>query len=275
MSQPSPLAFSELREFFADDVEYGQLCDLVVVDADRGAWGGLFEVIAARYPYQFFVRAEGGSTEAVRPARLTREVATTLSFIDSETGASASLSFDVEGLTVNVHLFSESWIEMDCWRTHVTRERYDEIAALMERVGDATGRDVFMTPERASSEAAMAYEVAARRFRRPLHGIGSEGRIRAEVFKRFGAAMGPIREVGKRLIADEVLKDVLARVEAIRDSYSELVLQDELTVEDRRDFDNAWSCLATIVRPPPGVETAQYRSSYERDLVKLAQRYVV
>lgn len=260
-----PIPFDELREFFADEGEYGQLCDIHVPDADRNAWAVFLTLIASEFSYRFSLST--GDDEVEQP--LPHDLMPILLAVGSDEGPWPNLSLDLDGLPARVLFFSPDDLEVDFWRTEVTCESYQALATLMCRMGDAMGADVLLTPESRPGEAAMVYEAKERRFRRPKCAEGDQSELRERL-------LGEIATVVRPLLQDDALPDKLLlvameRIEALQARFGELTLQDALTAEERADLDRLWSNVATIVRPPPGVRTE--RRWYEPEVLKLAQRF--
>jgi len=274
---PRPLPFELLIVSLGEEWG-GQLCDLIIADADLRVWDRLFGVIEANYRYTFTLVSNSPDAEKTNqiPRPLPASSASLLASINSKLGPWPSLSFDVAGLLMIVHFMGEEWIELDFPRRDLTPERYNAVATLMQRMGDSTGRDVFMSPEGASEEGVMVYEMAQRRFRPPRHGKGSDGELKRRVFTRLAEALAPLRaETGKKPIAEELLAVALKKVAAISDSFTELMLQDELSPEERRELRHTWSELATLVTPPAGVDYSWSRPARERDLIQRARRLAI
>lgn len=279
---PSPIPLTDLRAFFTDEGTHGQLCDIVILDATPRAWDALFRIIAEHYPHTFeFYPKEGDPVPAALPPADPVAVVAAGSCND---GPRPSLWFDLAGLNVRVHFFSTEWIELDTPRIQITPERYSAVAEFMQRLGDASGRDVYITNESEPNAAAMVYEPARGGFRRPRHGEGSDGTVAARLRAALAAALRPVLDAASSrpgrereragFIPIETLRTALAAVEHLSAEHPEIILQDELTLDQRYEIDRAWSTLAAIVTPPPGSSAQLYRAEYERDLIDQAHRLI-
>jgi hypothetical protein len=263
---PPPIPFDELREFFADEDEYGQLCDIHAPDADLDAWAAFLRLIAVEYSYRFSLTAgEGDASEQPLPD----DPAPMLLLAGSDEGPWPSLSLDLEGLPARVLFYGPDEVEVDFWRTKVTPQSYQAIATLMHRMGDAMGVDIFLTPESRPCEAAIVYEAKERRFRRPKCAEGDQGGLRERLLGEIAAVVHPL--LRDPSLPDKLLLVAMERIESLQAQFGELSLQDGLTAEERADLDRLWSNIATIVRPPPGVRTE--RRWYEPEVLELAQRF--
>lgn len=264
-----PIPFEEMKEFLANDDEFGQLCDIIVPDAKGPAWAVFLDRVVPDYPHKFSLSTSEGERRQAMPADKLAIVRLGL----SDEGPWPSLSIDVLGLEVCAHFFGPDSLELDAWRTKITAERYEALAELMQRMGDAMSSDVFMTPESRDDEAAMVYEVSARAFRRPLHGARTASAVRDEVMREYLDALVPLSAC-KPPLAGPLLRVLVSRIEAIRERFSSLTLQDALTTEDAEAMRNAWSLAATILTPAPGSGAEKYRKTYERDLIEMARMSV-
>jgi hypothetical protein len=275
---PSPLPFEDLRAFFADDEEYGQLCDIPAPDARRAEWARFLKHVVPQYPHHFSLVTSTG--EAPQP--LPDDAMQVLDLANSDTGPWPSLTLDVLGMEVRVHFYDPDWLEADFWRSAITPQRYLAVAELMCRMGDAMQHDIFMTPEASDHSGVMVYEVTLRCFRRPRHGAGADGRLRTLLFAGLAEALAPIRSCAvatppdaprsQPALSQRELRAVLDRVEELTRPHRELVLQDELSIQDRARLTHVWSLLATIVSPPPGSSAGRNRSGYWRELLEVARR---
>lgn len=54
------------------------------------------------------------------------------------------------------------------------------------------------------------------------------------------------------------------------DRYEALDLQDHLTINERRDIDQFWSLLASLIKQDREGRSTKYRASNERDLARHA-----
>lgn len=242
--------FEELREFFLDECEYGQLCDIVAPDAKRDAWRVFLDVIVRRYPYTYSLLTHDSDT--VQP--LPGDVSEVLDLINSESGPWPGLSLDLGGLPVRVLMSDPDALELDVWRCKITEDRYYSLATLMKQMGDAMGQDIFMTPESSPRDAHLVYAVTARGFRRPLHGDGTLWR---EFYACARSALSPLAgftpERGVRAFAEDPAGTLALLTAALRSlcevdaSASELRKQDELTMEQRADFHDASIMLCMLM----------------------------
>jgi hypothetical protein len=270
---PDPLPFEDLHDFFTDCGEYGDLCDIHAVEAKSEAWAVFLAEVVPRYPHQFSYLTETGETSQPLPA----DPMEPLKLASSDEGPWPNLALEVAGLDIRILFHDPTWLEADFWRRDVTPERYAAVAELMHRMGDAMRHDIFLTGESRESEGVMVYEFEKRRFRRPRHGEGRDGALRDRIFAQYADALAPIRACADPSLPNDPLSDaalweVLQSIESITAPLRELTMQDELTIQERRDLTQVWSTLATIVRPAPGSSAKEYRHQYWQDLLKRAQR---
>lgn len=268
---PNPPPFEDLREFFENEDENGQLCDIVVPDAGPDAWARFLSLVAPTFPHTFTFTL--GTSENDPPVPIPADTLSVVMMTESEKGPWPTLALYVRGLKVRALLYAPDCFEFDVMRREVTRDNYLGLTELMQRMGDAMGHDILITREAWIHWATLAYEASTGEFRAPRHGVSPEDAlVRNRILADLRQALAPFRELRGKSLPRETLQHALNRVEAITGDYRELVLQDALSVEDRAALNAAWSWLAAIVKPAPGSGAEKYRGSYFRDLVKLAKR---
>jgi len=264
---PTPIPYHELHGFFADEGEYGQLCDIIVPKTNREVWDDVLRVIS-KHPHEF-MWCHPESHDPEYEAAPIPEAARLLSQGESDEGSWPALGFSVGDLELRVVFFCESWFEADFRRNEMNPERYLRLCGFVAALGDATGRNVFITPESDLGAAEVLYESSRKRFRRPRRGCQSDGLVRERFKREIKDILYPFRSAAD--LTEHGLSACLKRLEHLLDSHDELTLQDELSIEDLRDARWLWSLITTIVEPAPGSGAGRYRKSYEQELVRIAR----
>lgn len=266
MAVPAPIAYHELREFFDEDA-FGQLCDIIVPGASVEAWSAALGVIHKNYPYRFTIGDEA------QP--IPEDATDILAAVVCEEDPWPSLGFDVGELFIRVMFYDEDWIEMDFVRAKMTPDLYEGVTELMCRLGDATGLDVFITPESDLEGAAMVYEASQRRFRRPRR--SGDGGLRDHILGEVRDALRPFRDAPLHHPShrDPVLDDAQLRrarkaIDSLLKQHTELSLQDVLSLDERKALQWTARTLWTIVDPTDD-RARRVRADYERDLIGLAR----
>lgn len=264
-----PIPFEEMREFFTDELEYGQLCDIVVGNADVDAWSAFLKSVVPRYAHTFSL----GTKERTWIAPIPENVAAMFLDAESEQGPRPSLGLTVLDLPVRVFFYGHDELELDVWRTEVTPERYLALAELMERMGVAARRDVFMTPESDHSSPAMLYDVKSGVFRRTREGRSAEDApTRESVRATLRSVLAPICAGSVNWTDIDALQEAYGRLNAIYTKFSELELQDSLEPGDRGSLDYVVSKLGLVLFSEPSSSKARGAPYLFRDLVVFASK---
>ncbi len=259
------ITYADLSDFFTED--YGQLCDIVIPGTTIDHWVKFLHLIAADYPYRFTFDDE-------TPQPIPSDPRPMLFLGDA--GPWPGLSYDVDGLTMRVLFLGPMWIEIDTLRTNITPDGFDALLTLMRRIGDALERDVFMTPELRPDEAAVVYVHTNQFFRAPRHGKDSDGSVHRQLLDALAPTLQAILARAEqpsrapRPLAS--LQHELKQVEDILASFGELTLQDHLTIDDRRDFDNFLALLTALVWDTADQRTPNRLASAEQQLTTAAAR---
>jgi len=271
-----PIPFSEVRTFFEDECEYGQLCDIVVPESTTAAWKALLELIASKYSYRFRWFTEGDEDPPSVPLPIEPDRLTTLE--QSEDGPWPDLTFDLAGLRARV-FFTFSHIEVDVWRVEVDERRYIALCEFVRTLGQSGGCDVFLTPESDLDRAEIVYVAASDRFRRLGGGAESDPAVRSAFLSELNGALKPLLSVPFEPGLDvpqlplRLLSQACSDVEALLAQGTELQRHDDLPLDLRQLGHHAWVLLATLVTPPSGVfYSNRMKASYEQELRNVATR---
>lgn len=273
-SQPIP--FAEVRAFFEDECEYGQLCDIVVPESTTSAWKALLELIASEYSYQFrwLTKDDDESPDVPLPIESDR----LLSLANSEDGPWPDLTFDLAGLRARV-FFTVGHIEVDVWRTEVDAQRYIALCEFVRALGQSGGCDVFLTPESNLDRAEIVYVAGEDRFERLGGSAESDPAVRSAFLSELNGALKLLLSVPFEPGLDvpqlpvHVVSQACSEVECLLTRGTEVQRQGDLPEDLRRLGHHAWVLLATLVSPPPGVVyTDRMKASYEQELRNVATR---
>jgi hypothetical protein len=272
----------QLRQFFRDVDTFGELCDIVVPESDLQTWERFLLFVRSRGRYTFSIEDK----EQEIPADPRTALGCWTSPQGPDTWLLPSLEFEVAGLQVRTFFHTTpEWFNLDFARDAVTPEMDEEIVDFIQQLGDALERDILLTPEGRWMGATFAYDHAARTFRRPLRARGTNGVIKRKVMDALRAALAPFRSLtppppsrqkptGPRtsLIPDDMLRTALAAIEKTSSEYTELMLQDNFTSQEREEIHHVWG-LAQSILPEPDETTKQHheRNSRERELIRLAK----
>lgn len=238
------LTYEDLRGAF-EAPDGPDLCDVIAHATDAAGWASFLDLIRRRYPH----RVEFRDLEGPIPPGWSPEWGT------GREAPIGDLSFSAGELEFRAYLNGPERLEMDVPRRKVRAGAFDALLDLVRDVGSATGRDVFLSEEMRDSEAFAVYETDRRRLRRPRRGEGSNGRLARRLMGEAARILGPLsllkpeaaRVRHERPVMPEALvRDVLEDFKGLLASERELVLQDELTVEERDRLDGWWTLLATL-----------------------------
>jgi hypothetical protein len=260
----SPLPFQSLREI----LEEHQLTDICIPEADRHAWLRVLERVIPSYPYECELF---DNDDRATPQTLPDDAERVLSLAGSDRGPWPSLQFNVHGINMRMLFRSPSDCELDMESRLITADTYGLLVDLMRQLGDATSADVYLAPESRLEEAGMVYIPQERVFRAPRRGKDRAPSTRGQILGEIHAAMLEFHKHGPAL-SDRDTQELLDRLNTISHSRTELVLQDELTLDEHRDMLSAWSLAATLARPTPSTTyTEEIRSSCRQRLIDIAR----
>ena len=126
----------------------GGLFDIVVADTRLGEWDEMLAALAAwGYPLRWSVDGEkhAGFSSAQEAFNCTRE-------------AAVLLAFDLAGILVHAHFFSEEEIELDIDPREIRESNIDALTEFMARLGELLQRRVSLAHEGAHAYELLAYD---------------------------------------------------------------------------------------------------------------------
>lgn len=271
-----PIPFADVRAFFGDECEYGQLCDIVVPESTTSAWKALLELIASEYSYKFrwLTKDDDESPDVPLPIESDR----LLLLANSESGPWPDLKFDLAGLRARV-FFTFGDIEVDVWRTEVDEPRYIALCEFVRRLGRSGDCDVFLTPETDLNRAEIVYVASEDRFERLGTSTKPDPAVRSTFLTELNTALKPLLgfridpDLGVPQLPMDLLTQARSDIEALLLQGTEFQRQSDLPVDLRQQAKAVWSLLATLVSPAPGVFLSdRMKVAYEQELRNLAKK---
>jgi len=146
------LLWDDVREWFEPD---GSLLDAYVLDTTAADWQAFVDLV--RTKGWWFTYSEDG-----RPGRLPGRVEDVLAR-RGETAVLLQIR-PVPEILVNAHFFTDEEIEVDFSREELQgQERLDVLCGFLRAVGRRLGRPVVLTPENASEDPLIGYDVTTDR----------------------------------------------------------------------------------------------------------------
>lgn len=131
----------------AADFEWdGAWRDIYVLDATLADWQAALELLRAWDPRPRFYT--GG--EAARLPDLAKAL-----FPTDPDAFRSTLEFDVEGLQLNCHFFSDDEIEFDLDPREVNASRFEALCGFMRLLATAVGKPVLLTHENERSSVIL------------------------------------------------------------------------------------------------------------------------
>lgn len=138
---------AEFRDVAGDFAPDGALRDIYAFECGLGEWDRLLRMVGrSRWPARFLV----DHADAPMPADVGDI------FEDSE--RTHGLRIDVSGLVLHCHFFTVTEIELDLDPREMTGARFGPFTEFLRDLGDAVGRNIFVTQDNSPELAFLVYD---------------------------------------------------------------------------------------------------------------------